>query len=324
MGGEGKKEAPMPNVPTIDLANVDQAALDQIDQACRDHGFFLVVNHGLEGHLTNLQRAAEKFFAQPMAAKRKVMRSADNPMGYYDRELTKQKRDLKEVFDFYAPRTEGSFGRMPWPEDAPEFRDTLCAYFYASADLSKRLLRLLCKTLGLPEDALDAAFASAPTSTARLNHYPSSDHLEPEERTKVEPLGDLALGHHTDPGAITLLYQDDVGGLETLSDEKGWIPVPPKPGAIVVNIGDIVQVWSNGQYKAAVHRVVPVPAGKSRYSMPFFYQPGSKAVIEPLAAMGAPNYRAFTWKEFIQGRIDDNYANIGEDDIQVDRYRIAS
>ena len=134
----------------------------------------------------------------------------------------------------------------------------------------------------------------------------------------------MALGHHTDPGAITLLYQDAVGGLETYSQEKGWIPVPPQPGAIVVNVGDVMQVWSNGQYKAAIHRVVPVPAGKSRYSMPFFYQPGSKVVIEPIASLGPPKYRAFTWKEFIQGRIDDNYANIGEDDIQVDRYKIAS
>ncbi len=314
----------MPNVPTIDLQNVDQGALDQIDRACRDHGFFLVTNHGLEDHLEQLQSQAERFFAQPLAVKRKVFRTADNPMGYYDRELTKQKRDLKEVFDFYAPRTQGSFGRMPWPDGESEFRDVLCDYFYASGDLSQRLLKLLCRALGQPENALDAIFAEAPTSTARLNHYPSTDHLEPGEQAKVEALGDMALGHHTDPGAITLLYQDSVGGLETFSQEMGWIPVPPQPGSIVVNVGDVMQVWSNGQYKAAIHRVVPVPAGKSRYSMPFFYQPGSKAVIEPLPDLGTPQYRPFTWKEFIQGRIDDNFANIGEDDIQVDRYKIAS
>ncbi len=314
----------MTNVPTIDLSKLDQDALSQIDRACRDHGFFLVINHGLEEHLAKLQKEAAGFFAHPMAVKRQVMRTADNPMGYYDRELTKQKRDLKEVFDFYAPRTEGNFGRMPWPQDEPAFRDVLCDYFYASGDLSKRLVKILCQTLGQAEDSLDSAFSEAPTSTARLNHYPSSDHLEPEEQAKVEALGDMALGHHTDPGAITLLYQDDVGGLETHSDEDGWIPVPPVPGAIVVNVGDVMQVWSNGQYKAAIHRVVPVPAGKSRYSMPFFFQPSATALIEPIAALGAPKYRPFTWKEFIQGRIDDNFANIGEDDIQVDRYKIAS
>lgn len=325
MANDAKKKAPlMVHVPTIDLSALNTNALDQIDKACRDHGFFIVINHGLEEHLTRLQHQAEKFFAQPAEVKREVMRSADNPMGYYDRELTKQKRDLKEVFDFYAPKTEGNFGRMRWPNNEPEFQKTLCDYFYASAKLAQKLTGILCQTLGQPNEALRAAFESPPTSTARLNHYPSTDHLEPEERGKVEPLGDMALGHHTDPGAITLLYQDAVGGLEAYSQEDGWIGVPPTPDSIVVNVGDVMQVWSNGAYKAALHRVVPVPSGKSRYSMPFFFQPGSTATIEPLPGLGKPNYRSFTWKEFIQGRIDDNYANIGEDDIQIDRYRIAS
>jgi len=314
----------MTKVPTIDLAKLDQAAIDQIDRACCDHGFFLLINHGLEDHLSKLQSQAEAFFAMPHEKKRSVMRTADNPMGFYDRELTKHKRDQKEVFDFYAPRSANGFGRMPWPDEPEGFRETLCAYFHASGELSDKIMKILCRTLGQPEDALDDVFASGPTSTARLNHYPYADPLEPEEQAKVEALGDMALHHHTDPGAITLLYQDDVGGLETHSDEDGWIPVPPNPAALVINIGDVVQVWSNGRYKAAVHRVRHVPAGKSRYSIPFFYQPGSKAVIEPFAALGKPKYRQFTWREFIQGRIDDNYAMTGEDDIQVDRYRIAS
>ncbi len=314
----------MGHVPTIDVSNIDAKALSEIDGACRDHGFFLAVGHGMDDHLQNLMTQAQAFFALPKSEKRAVMRSADNPMGYFDRELTKQKRDQKEVFDYYAPRPRSGPGRMRWPDRPQGFKDALCAYFYASSELAKALMDLVCRALGQPDGTLDQAFSGSPTNTARLNHYPPSDLLETSERKGVTPLGDMALHHHTDPGAITLLYQDEIGGLETLSDENGWIPVSPNPDALVINIGDVAQVWSNGQYKAAVHRVVPVPSGTSRYSMPFFYQPSSTAVIEPIAALGEPKYRPFTWKEFIQGRIDDNYAAVGDEDIQVDRYKIAS
>ena len=145
-----------------------------------------------------------------------------------------------------------------------------------------------------------------------------------QERESVTPLGDMALHHHTDPGAITLLLQDNAGGLQALSRVDGWIDVPPLDGAIVVNIGDILQVWTNDRCSAGVHRVVPVTNPSGRFSIPFFYQPKVDAVVEPwLGVAEAPRYRAFSWQEYIRGRVTDNYSDIGEEDIQIDRYKVA-
>ncbi len=314
----------MSAVPTIDLEALDGAALSAIDIACRDHGFFLLANHGLEDQVDELWRVTRAFFHGSRANKESVLRRADNPMGYYDRELTKRKRDGKEVFDFYATRSPSGTTRMPWPAEPQGFEEVLTRYFLAGSDLSRRVMRVLCRAAGTAEAALDAPFAERETSIARLNHYPSSDPLPEALREGVPALGDMALHHHTDQGAVTLLLQDQVGGLQAHSSEDGWIDVPPEPGTLVVNIGDLVQVWTNGRYKAALHRVTPMREGSERYSAPFFFQPGPEATIEPLPGFGAPRYRPFPWIEYISGRINDNYADLGEDDIQVERYRIAS
>ena len=163
------------------------------------------------------------------------------------------------------------------------------------------------------------------TSNIRLNYYPESDPLSSDEASNVVSLGDMALHHHTDPGILTLLVQDMVGGLQTQSLQDGWIDVPPSPNTIVVNLGDAMQVWTNDVYRAAIHRVTPMD-GQPRYSTPYFYNPAGSTVLEPLSALAsnaAPKYRAFTWKEFIQARISDNYADLGEDDTQISNYKIA-
>ena len=145
-----------------------------------------------------------------------------------------------------------------------------------------------------------------------------------QERDGVTPLGDMALHHHTDPGAITLLLQDDHGGLQAHSTEHGWMDVDPEPGTIVVNIGDVMQVWTNDQCKSGIHRVLPVASGQGRYSTPFFYQPRFDAVIEPWnGSTESARYTSFSWQEFIRGRVSDNFADYGQDDIQVDKYRVA-
>ena len=166
------------------------------------------------------------------------------------------------------------------------------------------------------------------TSTVRLNYYPVSDTLSDDEQSEVAGLGDMALHHHTDPGVLTLLLQDMTGGLQTLSKKDGWIDVTPEEGTIVVNLGDSLQVWSNDNYRAAVHRVVPMaslPNGSGwRFSTPYFYNPKGDAVLEQLSELSgdAPAYRSFTWREYIKGRVDDNYTDLGEEDIQIAQYRV--
>jgi len=317
------------SVPVIDLeaAENDLDVLVPLDAACRDHGFFLLRNHGLDPIINEMWQASEAFFRQAPAAKRQVMRSKHQPLGYYDRELTKRKRDQKEVFDFMQPRTDGS-DRNQWPGHDPAFKQAMTDFFEGASEVAARTLALVCRALVGDADREGLPVGDARTSTVRLNYYPLHDPLSAAESAQVTELGDMALHHHTDPGVLTLLLQDMSGGLQTHSRSAGWIDVTPEAGTIVVNLGDALQVWTNDVYRAAIHRVLPMQTvgAAGRYSTPFFYNPQGDAVLEPLPALmaGDPVFRSFTWKEYITGRVEDNYADLGVDDIQIDRFRLSA
>jgi isopenicillin N synthase-like dioxygenase len=159
------------------------------------------------------------------------------------------------------------------------------------------------------------------TSFARLNHYPLHDLIEPETAATLTPLGDMALHHHSDAGALTVLLQDDVGGLQVETD-AGWVDVTPLDGALVVNCGDMVQIWSNDRYRAAVHRVRPM-TGKPRYSIPFFFNPAYATNVAPLPTADArrPKYHTVNWGEFRYARADGDFDDYGHE-IQIADFRM--
>jgi len=311
-------------VPTIDIGNPAAAELAAVDAACRDHGFFLLTGHGQDALIERTWEETRRFFAAAPAVKEGVRRSEDQPLGYYDRELTKRRRDCKEVFDYMEPGGPIGQKRNRWPAALPVFQETQQAFFDAFSELAAGTLELVYSALGADGEVARAHPGSRLTSTVRLNHYPTGDPVPEDEQTGLTPLGDVALGHHTDPGVLTLLLQDDTGGLQAHSHAHGWIDVPPAPGTIVVNLADTLQAWTNDRYRAAVHRVRPM-TDRSRYSIPYFYNPELETVIEPIAelAEGSPNYRPFTWREFIQARVDDNFSDLGAEDTQVSHFRIA-
>ncbi len=313
----------MEHVPTLDLGSPSKTERAALDAACRDHGFFLLRGHGEDDLIEATWRETRRFFESAAPTKEAVRRTEERPLGYYDRELTKRRRDCKEVFDFMSPRVPER-DRTPWPTDLPGFGETLRDFFEVMGRLSERTVALVHETLGLPPDVAKAHVGNVDTSTVRLNRYPVEDPVPEAQRAGLAELGGVALGHHTDPGVLTLLLQDATGGLQTHSREHGWVDVPPEPGTIVVNLADTLQVWTNDRYRAAVHRVVPM-TGRERYSIPFFYNPDRNAVVEPIEALceGPPRYRRFTWREFIQARIDDNYTDLGTEDTQVAHFRIA-
>ena len=187
-------------------------------------------------------------------------------------------------------------------------------YLAACERLSLRLLGALCAGLGLPEDTLARHFKPVHTSFARLNHYPLDDLLEPETAAILTPLGDVALHHHSDAGALTVLLQDDVGGLQ-VETGAGWVDVIPIDGALVVNVGDMMQIWSNDRYQAAVQRVRSM-AGRPRYSIPFFFNPAYRTNVDPLptADAGRPRYRTVNWGEYRRIRADGDFADYGSRD----------
>ncbi len=325
----------MQHIPDIDISRfrdggLSTEELSRLASACEDHGFFLLSGHGLDSLIEQVFAAAEDFFAQPRAVKTSVYRDAINPLGYFDRELTKQKRDLKEVYDFKAG---GYISRDParqtrWPAHNTTFRPVLTDFFAAFTGLAEETMEMIFVSLGMPvaqaRQTVAQGFGTRHSSAARLNYYPASDPVPQAERDEVTGLGDMALHHHTDPGAITLLLQDQHGGLQARSKAHGWIDVPPLAGRVVVNVGDVLQVWTNDRCVAGMHRVLPVHSQRGRYSTPFFYQPRYDAVVEPWTRQGeAARYRSFSWREFIRGRVTDNFADAGEEDIQISKYRVA-
>lgn len=314
----------MDQVPVVDISSPTSTSRRALDDACRDHGFFLLEGHGLDDLIDRTWGWTARLFDADRVVRTAIERDADNPLGWYDRELTKRRRDHKEVFDFIEPAdpTRDRFNR--WPTDLPDFRGTMAEFYEAFSGLAQRTLEFIHDTLDL-SPAGRSVIAGDPTASAvRLNHYTLGDPVPADERDGLAELGSTALGFHTDPGTITMLLQDDTGGLQADSRADGWIDVPPRPGTVVVNLADAMQVWTNDRYRAAVHRVVPMTSDR-RFSIPYFSNPPRDAIIEPLAELcDTPAlYRRFRWSDFMRARTEDNLADAGADDAQISDYLIA-
>jgi isopenicillin N synthase-like dioxygenase len=226
------------------------------------------------------------------------------------RELTRYMRDWKEVYDF-GP-ADGDAIAPQWPADLPAFQPVILAYYEACDAVAIRLLRILARNLGMPADSLDEDFRPQHTSFLRLNYYP---------RCVRNLAGHLGVNPHTDAGALTLLLQDEEPGLQVYH-HGAWRLVEPHAEALVVNLGDIAQVWSNDQYRAPLHRAI-VHSQVERFSVPFFFNPVYSAEYAPLpstvTARNPPRYRAINWREFRERRSAGDYAN-GREYLEISHY----
>ncbi len=310
-------------VPVIDIRDPGSTSLAALDTACRDHGFFLLEGHGLDAVIGSTFAAARRFFDADAAVKDAVRRDATNPMGYNDRELTKRRRDHKEVFDFLDPDDTRADGHNRWPGGVDDFRETMATHFSACSEMAARTVTLVLDALELPRSLADAHRGERTMSSMRLNHYTMGDPVQTDDRESLADLGDVALGQHTDSGVLTLLIQDEVGGLQAYSEEHGWIDVEPRAGTIVVNLADCMQVWTNDRYRAALHRVLPMTTS-TRMSVPYFSNPTHDCIVAPIADVASGNlrYRPFAFRDFIAARGADNYADLGADDTQISDFRI--
>ncbi len=317
------------HIPVIDIRRLDDdaGALRQVHEACRDWGFFQIVGHRVPADLLTATHAAMRaFFQLPIEAKRAIERTATNSWGFYDRELTKNTRDWKQIFDVGPDETDGrlagSFAQ--WPAEPPEFRRTIEAFYAACEALSYRMLNAISRCLQMPASHLDETFGPDHSSFLRLNYYPICDAPAAPD-TPLGGAGNFGINHHTDSGAITILLQDEQPGLQVY--RRGtWTLVEPNPDALVVNIGDVVQVWSNDRYPAALHRVIASHA-TDRYSAPFFFNPAPHATYAPLPSVLSESeparYRPINWGEFRASRTAGDYADYG-DEIQISHYRTAT
>ena len=310
-------EIPATGVPVIEISSLDARTLARIDRACVEWGFFHVTGHGVpKAVCDNTLSEMREFFALPRSRKLAVERTASNSWGFYDRELTKNVPDWKEIFDVGPAGSAGPIAASPqWPVEPATFRPALETFAREAERVAHRILAAISINLGQGADALRTFFRDH-TSFLRLNHYPVCDDPAPPDSATVPEYGHLAIGHHTDAGAVTVLLQDDQPGLQVLHD-GGWSNVTPVPGTLTINIGDVVQVWSNDRYPAPLHRVT-AHASRERFSAPFFFNPDYDTDFAPL--VGPPRYRTINWGEYRAARSAGDYADIGEE-IQISHFR---
>jgi isopenicillin N synthase-like dioxygenase len=313
----------MQQVPVVDISSPNRTSLTALDRACRDHGFFMLEGHGQDELVEQMWAQTERFFDSSDAIRGSVRRGGASSFGYNDRELTKRKRDHKQVFDYGSPDNERISAMNHWPSGLPGFQALLEEFHRTFSALSLDVLSLLHDALSLSPTGRKTITGGPEASFVRLNHYPVGDPVPSGERDGLADLGPTALGYHTDPGVITLLLQDDIGGLQARTRSGEWIDVHPRPGTIVVNLADVMQVWTDDRYIAAVHRVVPM-TGSRRFSIPLFFNPVRGTIVEPVPELCAaePRYRPFTWRDFMQARNADNFEDAGAADTQISDYLV--
>jgi isopenicillin N synthase-like dioxygenase len=294
------------------------AVAEQIQAACRDRGFFYVTGHGVPpGLLDDLAEASGQFFALPEADKLEIAMEHGGrawrgffPVGA---ELTSGQPDLKEGLYFGAelpgddPRVLAGLplhGRNLFPRQVPRLRPLVLAYLDALTSAGQAVLAGVAQSLGLGPGYFATGYTADPTILFRIFRYPPSP----------PRASDWGVGEHTDYGLVTLLAQDDSGGLQIAAPE-GWIDAPPIPGTLVCNIGDMLDRLTGGWYRSTPHRVRN-RSGHGRLSFPFFLDPGFTAEVPPLpdrAAAGGDgrrrwdgqDLRAFTgsYGDYLLGKV---------------------
>jgi isopenicillin N synthase-like dioxygenase len=282
-------------IPVVSLAKSDLEIAAAIRAAATAHGFFYIVDHGIPQSLIDAQYEwAKRLFALPEASKRKIsLFNSKAKRGWEaigDQTLDAEAEpDRKESFYCgvpygpehpYVKAELNGYGANQWPEELPEMAESCAAYIEATTKLCEGLMRHLARSLDLPPTQFDHTMAE-PMITLRLLRYPPHP---ADAGANV-----FGAGAHTDWGAITVLAQDDSGGLQVLdADGKTWLDATPIPGSFVVNLGDMIPRWTNGLYRSNLHRVINKASAHDRYSVPLFYSPNYHAKIEALPGTVIP------------------------------------
>lgn len=310
------------SVPIVDLSmfrdgtNRQQIA-NVIGRAARDVGFFYIVNHGVDGVVVDAAlHQAKQFFNLPLEEKNKypIADSFPHQRGYvpvFGEELGMDETvDLKESFDLGVdlPAEDPDvvagipfYSSNVWPETMPEFERVVTRYHDEMLSLSKVLGHAFAMSLGLDE-AFFVDRMQKPIANMRLLHYPPHS---PIVGQKV-----IGAGAHSDYGFVTILLQDQVGGLQVQNLQGDWIDAPPVPGSFVVNIGELLSMWTNDLFVATRHRVVNT-SGVDRYSIPLFLDMdhGTEVSCLPTCLLDdeSPKYGSVIAGQYISKRLDETF-----------------
>ena len=286
------------SLPLLDLADAsgtpaDRAALlHRLRTAAHDLGFFYVTGHGIAQQVQDdLLAATRTFFALPEAARREISNlNSAQFRGWTGvaTEHTAGAPDQREQIDIGPERDAVDLGpddpaylRLvgpnQWPTAVPELRAVVLRWLREAERVARTVLGLLAEALGQDAGWFDRWFDEEAVTTTKLVHYPAPPVGEASDDTSSQ-----GVGAHKDYGWLALVLQDDRSGLQVRAEDGSWLEATPVPGTLVVNVGEALEVATEGYLRANVHRVVAPTEGVDRYSVPFFLAPRLDAVVEPL------------------------------------------
>ncbi|XP_008238401.1 PREDICTED: gibberellin 20 oxidase 1-like [Prunus mume] len=264
-------------------------------RACEKWGFFKLVDHGVALEtIESFIGSLNGLFDLPMEQKLKGVRSASLPLGYcatnpdYGKNLP-----WAEILQLLqSPQQVVGFATKVFGDQHQPFSNAMIGYLNALDNLGMTILEMLAHGLGLPDEFFKKNFEEKEATMIRVNRYPPC------------PLPEkcLGLGSHSDPHTLTILLQDDVGGLQVLMSDNKWIGIRPVQNSFIINIGDTLEAWTNGRLRSVVHRAV-VNKEKNRLSAAYFMSPSNSALIECPPELMDPKtnpkkYQPFTWGDF--------------------------
>ncbi|WP_182525305.1 isopenicillin N synthase family dioxygenase [Nocardioides dongkuii] len=336
------------HVPTVDIAAYvgdgtaeDRAAVAAaFDEAARTVGFIQVVGHGVPTSVTDgFAAALDEFFHLPLEAKLQYRTPPEVNRGYAPPKTeslslslglapANRMHDFFEAFNVGAAVSdhpgldlpEADYPENVWPAETQVFREAVAAYFDEAARVARTLTDVMADALGLPAGFFEA-YTDHSLDVLRMNHYA----LEPGA---LELDGDLTgMGEHTDYGIVTVLWADQVAGLQVLGRDGGWHDVMPADGALLINLGDLMARWTNDRWMSTLHRVKPpIVDGqvKRRRSAAFFHDGNIEAVVETLPTCvgdGSP-YPPITVGEHIRAKLAGSRAGVANTDAEREAARV--
>ena len=308
-------------IPVIDVKPLRAGTLEnaysvalEIRQAAEEIGFFYIRNHGVpESVIKQSYSAAKDFFNLPKVVKNNVKINS-NHHGYLcfgEAKMEQAKSvDLKESFvwgldlpdEHPSVTMENPFlGRNQWPVEIPEFKKSVYPFFEAGLQCGLDMMRAFALGMGLPEDSFLKS-TDEPIARSSIIHYPPQAEDLGEEQFGVAP--------HTDYGCLTLLWQDQVGGLEVQNREGEWVTAHPIDNTLVVNVGDLLMRWTNEGFISTPHRVVN-RKGQERYSMVIAWDPNFDTIVDPsiVCQNGAlPLYSPLSCGDYVLSRFDSSFS----------------
>ena len=315
------KKIAVETIPVIDagplrsgeLSDLRKVAME-IRQVAQEVGFFYLCNHGISSELiSQAYDATKSFFSKPMQWKNNLKINSNHHgfLSIGEARMEKAKKvDLKEsfVWGLDLPDSDPSvssenpfLGRNQWPREMPELKEGVYPFFEAGLKCGLDLMRAFAIGMGIPEDSFTKNF-NEPIARGSIIYYPPQSPDMDETQFGVAP--------HTDCGCLTLLWQDQVGGLDVLNNDGEWVTAHPIDGTIVVNVGDLLMRWTNNAFKSTQHRVVN-RKGIERHSMVVAWDPDYSTLVDPLLVCQngeKAQYPPIRCGDYVLSRFDSSFS----------------